>query len=93
MNKDVIFPSKKDSAKYIFLVPDLEKMGLHILNLKYKIKEKRTSKSTYICSWVIDKQKLGVPRNIVNDSVLCFKSKLNKDVQFPRNKNIQNISP
>ena len=43
MNKE-----KKDSAKCIFLVSDLEKMGLHILNLKYKIQEKRTSKSMFL---------------------------------------------
>ena len=39
---------KKDSAKCIFLVLDLEKMGLYILNLKYKIQEKRTSKSMFL---------------------------------------------
>ena len=32
--KMLYFQEKKDSAKCIFLVPDLEKMGLHILNLK-----------------------------------------------------------
>ena len=47
----ITFPRKKDSAKCIFLVPDLEKMGLYILDLKYKIQEKRTSKCMFLSHW------------------------------------------
>ena len=43
MNKDINISKTKRFCK-IFLLPDLEKMGLYILDLKYKILEKRTSK-------------------------------------------------
>ena len=35
---------------------------------------------------------LWVPRNIAN-RILYYKYKMNKDVQFPRNKKLQNLSP
>ena len=85
------FQEKKDSAKCIFLVPDLEKMGLPFLNLKYIQDQRKKNFKMYVPE-SLTKKSLGVPRNIAN-RILYYKCKMNKDVQFPRNKNLQNISP